>query len=284
MDNNYNEVQYATMRTSFLTAFPKIFTDIEFSVDIFKNMKELAINSGFSFLTNHFSCEMSVEIEARHKSLNRALDKYINKDTLIIEIAAGLSPRHLQYENCNYYELDFSPVIDIKRDVYTAMGYGKLNSSLYGLDINDLKSLRKCINEIVSTKEYDRVIIVNEGLFWYLTKEQIKNITTKFNDLFTNKDWIWITSDCPTEEKSEEEYRNIISDSAKSKRGTFIDYNDFTDFFKQLGLYNVRYKLSDYLNYEDLSSAKLLSFDKAETMKKINTYTDIAILSPKEIQ
>ena len=35
MINNYNEIQYATMRTALLTAFPKIFTNIEFSTEIF---------------------------------------------------------------------------------------------------------------------------------------------------------------------------------------------------------------------------------------------------------
>ena len=129
------------MRTAFLTAFPKIFTDIEFSTDIFINMKQLSIKNGFSFSPNHFSNEMSVEIEARYKSLDRVLDKYITKDTLIIEIAAGLSPRHLQYRNKNYYELDFNPIIEIKKNIYTSMGYEVLNNFLYGLDITNISKL-----------------------------------------------------------------------------------------------------------------------------------------------
>ena len=39
MNNNFNESQYAAMRTAFLTAYPKIFTDIDYSIDIFSNMK-----------------------------------------------------------------------------------------------------------------------------------------------------------------------------------------------------------------------------------------------------
>ncbi len=281
MKNNYNEMQYATMRTSFLTAFPKIFTDIDFSTDIFSNMKALSMINDFSFLPNHFSNEMSVEIEARHKALNKALDKYITKDTLIIEIAAGLSPRHLQYRDYDYYELDFDPVIDIKKEIYKAMGYEELNNSLYGLDITNIEMLHKCLNEIISIKEHKKTIIINEGLFWYLTKDHIKNITNEFSISLLNTDWIWITSDCPTKEKNEAEYRNIISDSAKSKRGTFSDYNDFAEFFNELVISSKRYKLSDFINYQDLFSAKFLSFKEKETIDKINTYTDIAILSPK---
>ena len=282
MNNNYEEKQYATMRTAFLTAFPKIFTDIDFAIDIFSNMKELAIKNGFSFSPKHFSNEMAVEIEARHKSLNKALDKYITEDTLVIEIAAGLSPRHLQYKDYNYYELDFDSIIEIKKDIYTAMGYSSLNNYLYGLDITNIESLHKCIQSIIKIKKYTKIIILNEGLFWYLTKGQIKNITNKFTSSLLNIDWIWITSDCPPKEKNESEYRNIISDSANAKRGTFLDYDDFSTFFKEIGLNNQRYKLSDFLNYNELSSAKFLSFDENETINKINTYTDIAILYNKE--
>lgn len=282
MNNNYTEAQYATMRTAFLTAFPKIFTDIEFSIDVFNNMKELAIKNKFSFLPNHFSNEMSVEIEARHKALNKALDKYITKDTLVIEIASGLSPRHLQYRNYDYYELDFEQVVDIKKNIYTNMGYEELNDSLYGLDITDIELLHSYLKKIINIKPHRKIIVLNEGLFWYLTKNQIKDITNEFNTSFKNMDWIWITSDCPTKEKREDAYRNIISDSAQAKRGTFSDYNDFTEYFKELGLVNQRYKLSDYLKYQDLSSAKFLSINEAEAINKINTYTDISILNPKE--
>lgn len=92
-------------------------------------------------------------------------------------------------------------------------------------------------------------------------------------------DWIWITSDCPPQDNNEAEYRNIISNSAKVKKGgTFLDYDDFSTFFKELGLNNTRYKLSDFLEYKDLTSAQLLSFEENETIKRINTYTDISIL------
>ena len=235
--------------------------------------------NGFSFSPNHFSNEMSVEIEARHKSLNRVLNKYITEDTLIIETAAGLSPRHLQFKNYNYYELDFNPIIDIKKAIYTAMGYEALNNSLYGLDITNISKLHSVIDKIINLKQYSKTIILSEGLFWYLTKDQIKNITNEFANVFKNMDWIWITSDCPPQDNNEAEYRNIIANSAKVKKGgTFLDYDDFSTFFNGLGLNNTRYKLSDFLEYKDLTSAQLLSFEENKTIKKINTYADIAVL------
>ena len=114
-----------------------------------------------------------------------------------------------------------------------------------------------------------------------MTKNQIKNIANEFINSLLSTNWIWITSDCPTTDKNESAYRKIISDSAKVTRGTFLDYNDFLLFFKDIGLNNKRYKLSDFLDYKDLSSATFFSFDEHDTIMKINTYTDIAILCNK---
>lgn len=90
--------------------------------------------------------------------------------------------------------------------------------------------------------------------------------------------WIWITSDCPTKDKNNAEYRNTIANSAKVNRGTFADYEDFSKFFEQLGLSNKRIKLSELVAFKNLSSAKLFSLTNEETTRRIDTYTDISIL------
>lgn len=280
MDNKYEEAKYNIMRTAFLTAFPKIFTNINYAVDIFSSMKDLAIQKGFSFQHNLFSNEMAIEIEARHKALNYTLDKYLTEDTLIIEIAAGMSPRHLEYKKYNYVELDFEPVIETKKEIYSILGFPELSSTLYGLDITNIESLHNLLNILISKeKHYDQIIILNEGLFWYLKKENIAEITNEFKISFKDNNWIWITSDCPTTEKSNEEYRNTVSKSANVKRGgTFSDYNEFSDFFNKLELKNTSFKLSELIDYEKISSAQFFSFKEDETLNKIDTYTDIAIL------
>ena len=279
MKNNFSEAKFGAMRTAFLTAYPKIFTDIEYSTQIFAAMKTLALKQGFAFEPSHFNNEMAVEIEARHKALNKALAKHITKDTLVIEIAAGLSPRHLQFKEYDYVELDLKPVVDIKKDIYIQLGYKNLAKTLFASDVTDEKILTKVIASVVNKNTYKKVIIVNEGLFWYLTKENIALMVNTFSKTLSNIDWLWITSDCPTVDKCDEEYRNVISKSAKVKRGkTFEDYKDFTKFFQHLGLNNTRYKLSDFVKYNNISSAKFFSIDKVATDKRTSTYTDIAIL------
>lgn len=50
--NKYSEQENNIMRTAFLTAFPKIFTDIEYSSEIFAQMKNLVTKHGFAFKAN----------------------------------------------------------------------------------------------------------------------------------------------------------------------------------------------------------------------------------------
>lgn len=268
-----------SMRTAFLTAYPKIFTDINYSVSIFSNMKNLAVESGFAFLPEQFSNEMTVEIEGRYKALNKALENEISDKTLIIELAAGMSPRHLEYKDYNYYEFDFEEIINIKKELYKKMNFESLNEKLYGFDLNDLNMLHSHLQKIISSKDNDKVIILSEGLFWYLTKEQIEKITGEISNTLMDYNWVWITSDCPTEDKLDLEYRNIISNSANVKREkTFNSFDDFSTFFSNLGLNTLRFKLLDFIRYENISSARLLSSNKEDTEKKLNTYTDIAII------
>ena len=280
MSNEYSEQQYDAMRTAFLTAFPKIFTDIDFSTQIFTHMKTLAQQKGFTFSPNHFSNEMSVEIEARHKALNAALERLVTKDDLVIEIAAGLSPRHLQYKNLNYLELDFKPIMDIKRAIYQSLGDNNLVDSLNNLDVTNTKELRNFLTKVLQHKNYHQIIILNEGLFWYLPKSEIAKMTSEIAAFLCDFDWRWITADCPVTDKVTDAYRKIIADSAKVKRNTFEDYEDFSNFFKNLGLTNQRYQLKDFVKYQDLSSAKFFALDEHQTMQRINTYTSIAILKP----
>jgi O-methyltransferase involved in polyketide biosynthesis len=279
-NNQFNEAQFGAMRTAFLTAFPKIFTDIEYSQEIFYNMKDLAIDKGFSFTPNLFNNQMAIEIEARHKALNKALEKHITPDSLVIEIAAGMTPRHLEFRNYKYLEVDFTPVMNIKKDIYQKINKNNsFDNTIVGIDLTDTNKLRTFLTDVSKTKQYDKIIILNEGLFWYLNKEEIAAMTTAIYESLIDTNWLWITSDCPTEDKIVDDYRKVISDSAKVKRGTFSDYNDFTDFFRTLGLKNQRHKLSVFLTYEDLTSAKLFSVEKSEVIRRINSYTDIAVFT-----
>lgn len=279
--SEYNEEQYAVMRTAFLTAYPKIFTNIKNSIEIFSFMKELAIENNFSFSPSQFTNEMSIEIEARYKGVNNILNRYITKDTLIIEVAAGLSPRRIEYSSYNYAEIDLSPIIEIKHEIYKNI-YPKFIDDLYSSDIKNIDELKSALKQIMNKKSFKNIIFLSEGLFWYLTKTDIQNITNELKESFKDINWIWITSDCPVNDKVDLNYRNVISNSAKVKKEkTFSDYDDFSNFFKNNEIENSRIKLSELLPYEQLSAAHLFSVREEDALRRIDTYTNIAILKCK---
>ncbi|MBO4823169.1 MAG: class I SAM-dependent methyltransferase [Clostridia bacterium] len=156
--NKFSEQQNDIMRTAFLTAYPKIFTDIDYSMEIFSLMKNLVTQKGFSFQPNQFTNAMALEIEARHKAINSELNQLIDKDTLVIEIAAGLSPRHLQYQSYDYIELDFKPVIEIKKSIYSDLFYERLNNTLFDVDLANIEQLHRCLITILKHNQHKKLL------------------------------------------------------------------------------------------------------------------------------
>ena len=282
VNNNFSEQQSNIMRTAFLTAYPKIFTDIDYSMEIFAFMKDLVMKNGFAFQPNQFTNAMALEIEARHKAINHELDRLINHDTLVIEIAAGLSPRRLQYQDYDYVELDFKPIIEIKKSIYLSI-YPDLadkfiNNTLFDVDLANTEQLHQRLTTILQQHQHKKIVVISEGLFWYLTKDVIGNLAREFTTMFQGYDWYWISADCPCDDIQDYDHRKTIADSAKVKRGTFADFADFKNFFAGCGLITQRYQLADLLKHEDLFSANFFSINQSETIKRINSYTSIAVL------
>ena len=132
-------------------------------------------------------------------------------------------------------------------------------------------------------ENYDQIILITEGLFWYLNKEIITNMTNAFSATLQNKNWLWISADCPTQDRMEEEYRNVISKSANVKREkTFSDFEDFSTFFENLNFEIIRKKIVDCVKAKDIHSASLFSITTIEATNRLNKYTDMAIISPKK--
>ncbi len=74
-----NKDNCSIMRTAILTAFPKIFSDIEFANEIFSQALQLANFYNFSFQPEFFTAKMAVEIEARYKAVSNVLLHQIKK-------------------------------------------------------------------------------------------------------------------------------------------------------------------------------------------------------------
>lgn len=279
MSTIQDEQMFNTMRTAILTAYPKIFTDIDYGAEIFFHAAKLATKYGFSFTPELFVVKMAVEIEARHKAMNEMLKRNLTKKTLVIELAAGLSPRRIEFADVDYLEVDYRALAEMKSAIYQSMQLEKYTKGLCAVDLSKREELRKFLSKIPNLKNYEKIIVVSEGLFWYLKREQIQGILEDLSSAFAGLNWCWITADCPVEAELKTEYRKVISNSANVNCDEkFTNDRDFCEFFGKHGFVVDQYKLIDLVSPKHISSGSFFSVAENEIVNRMNTYTDVAVI------
>ena len=274
------------IRTAFLTAFPKIFTDIPYSFDIFQSALKLSEQNGITFHPEQFTAKMSVEIEARYKAASKLLSNTINtleKPPIVIEIAAGLSPRSLEFQNVDYREIDFPLIMEQKSQIFRDINRSDSTNNLIGLDLTDTAKLRDIIDQIINQNPDHSLIFLSEGLFWYLTREDIANLSQIIGSALKTAGGCWISTDCPVDAQyipeTAEQYRSVILNSSGKDQKPFHTQAEFVEFFQNAGFSVKTQKLFDLVDQSAIRSAKLFGYSDQEIAAKINSYTDISTLS-----
>ena len=287
MENaKYTSSQLKIMRTAFLTAFPKIFTDIPYTTDIFKATLSLAVKNGFSFLPEQFTAEMSPEIEARYKAASSVLRDEISKASTkpdIIEIASGMSPRALEFPNADYYEIDFPLIMEQKRSIYQIIKANIPEDSLIGVDLSDIHRFSSTLKKITNDHPQKPLIFLSEGLFWYLSRDEIKSLSSIIYSTISAIGGCWITTDCPVsktgQDSSSGSYRSIITKSSnREDKKPFHNRAEFDGFFRGMNYITEYHDLLEAISISNLSSKKLFSYSDPEIITRINNYTSISIL------
>lgn len=268
---------FHTQRTAFLTSYPKIFTDILNASDFFSKAINVSARYGFEFQPSLFENQMCIEIESRYKALNSLIRKHLNNKTLIIELASGLSPRKIEFAHYPYYEIDLPEIIEIKKEIYKDMNISC--DGLICMDLCDKTILYDLLNEIIENYNDKDILIVSEGLFWYLKRNDIQGMVDVFKKVFCHSEWKWLTADCFAQEVFEVDYRKVIAKSSnKSSIEPFADFDDEFNFFSDNGLTLERYQIIELINTCDVSSGKFFHISENEIKTRMNNYTDIACL------
>ena len=269
---------FHTARTAFLTSYPKIFTDIHNASEFFSKAISLSVRYGFDFQPSLFETRMCVEIESRYKALNSLIVTHLTEKTLIIELASGLSPRKSEFAQVPFYEIDLPEIIEIKKEIYNDMNI--ICDDLISMDLCDTTILYDILNEIIEKNIGKDILIVSEGLFWYLNRKDIQGIVDVLKKVFCDTKWKWLTSDCFAQETYEPDYRKVIAKS--SNRSTIEPFRDFDDefkFFSDNGLTLQRYKITELIDVCDVTSGSFFHISENEVKTRMNNYTDIACLS-----
>ena len=83
---------------------------------------------------------------------------------------------------------------------------------------------------------------------------------------------------------SEGDYRKTISNSANSKRKTFENAAEFVEFFQDLGFEVSHKSLKSLVSPKKIKAGKIFSLNEDEVEKRIDTYTDVAVIKPKHFK
>jgi hypothetical protein len=193
-------------------------------------------------------------------------------------LASGLSPRKIEFAYFPFYEIDLPEIIEIKKEIYKDLDI--TCDGLICMDLCDSTILYDVLSEITEKNHGKDILIVSEGLFWYLKRKDIQGIVDVFKKFFCHTKWKWLTSDCFAHEIYEPEYRNIIAKSSnKSSTEPFADFDDEFMFFSGNGFSLERYRITDLIDVRDVFSGRFFSIPENEVRTRVESYTDIACLS-----
>lgn len=113
-----------------------------------------------------------------------------------------------------------------------------------------------------------------------ITGKDIADMIRYFENAFAGTEWIWLTADYPVEERVDTEYRSVIADSSgRSPVEPFADYTDFAAFLHEHGFTVRRSRMTETVSPRELYAATFFSVDEAETRERMESYTDIALLT-----
>lgn len=245
-------------------------------------------------------------IEARWALLNSIIEKKLDKNNLIIELASGFTPRGLNFVNSwkkRYIETDKKSVIELKKDFYSYLhSIWKETPKLEAIDVikkEDLKILYNIIKiHKLENSDLTTVTLISEWLIIYLSKEDQKIF-------FDNMRFLWsllkdigitlkyLTIDMPTHENftnwlvhedfNLKDHLEVMSkvdpqiiDSLFNTENDFISQNSLPKFIK--------YNYSDEI-ITSLKTPKLPKYKKIENLRdKINIFLKQEILFAWEIE
>jgi O-methyltransferase involved in polyketide biosynthesis len=124
-DDKFREL----MPTAILTAYPRTFSDIPYSQEIFDELSRYHGDIDEELLVDR----LAVELEARSKLIDKLIAT--TKTTQILELAAGFSSRGLtftQRPDAKYVEIDLPELIQVKERVVSRIIDVPSNLTLLG--------------------------------------------------------------------------------------------------------------------------------------------------------
>jgi O-methyltransferase involved in polyketide biosynthesis len=208
MNQDYEKISPTAVLVAGLRAK---YTDMPYAKEVYKAVRQIT-KPYFSIRTPSFVSHLArfaprsinrvVFFESRYLSVDETL-RNSAKGYAVVEIAAGLSARGLQWSRNNpiYIETDLPGMLSIKQRVFNKVlgGTGASQNPnhhfypLNALDYNDWDRLGK---EFFDEKK-SGIAVIHEGLASYLSREEKEKLRYNIKKFFENysSSGIWITPD-----------------------------------------------------------------------------------------
>lgn len=193
--DQYSDEQYTgIIPTAYLTAYPRTFTDIPYSKEIFVELENIVQRKDGHGIGEELKVKkLAPEIEARYKLVNHLLEKTGVQQ--VLELASGLSTRGLvmsEDSGVKYIELELEQMAGIKLEAI-----GRLTESRDNLHVVSGNALRfSDLNK--AAKYFDdnkQICIINEGLLRYLDFSEKARVSHNVHILLEQFGGFWITPD-----------------------------------------------------------------------------------------
>lgn len=136
-------------------------------------------------LTDRISKDLCYRVKRFDQITNDFIEKH--PSCTVINLACGFDTRYwrIDYDHCDYYELDFPEVIQLKTELLgDQINYNMIASS--ALDLKWIDEIMKNGNE--------NVLILAEGLFMYLKEDEVNTLLTALSKKLNNSTLVFDSS------------------------------------------------------------------------------------------
>ena len=258
--------------TATLAAYMRQYSDIPFAKDVAHYLRAQEVFE--KLLQDHHMRPQDLLwyapiFEARYKSIAETIRKSGTRQ--VLELASGLSLRGLamtQDPGVTYVESDLEELTDEKaalvsdlRCRYRLATYGNLH--LVIANALDRHELQTAIQNFLGGKS---IVIVNEGLFQYLSAGEMETVARNIRDLLVEFGGVWITPDFSLKEdvkhvsEQQRRFRSVVAAATnRTMYNNAFDTNEqLLAFFDGLGLHpQVLNQVDETPNIVSLDALKL---------------------------
>ncbi len=255
MDIDYEKISL----TAQLAAYMRQFSDIPFASDVAEllHSREVfeALLRGQQMTPDDLLWYAPI-FEVRHKSVTEAIRRTGSRQ--VLELASGLTLRGLAFAQdtrYTYIESDLAGITAEKKAIiaslrqkYTLVDHGNLHfPAANALDRGQLQA---------AVERLDRdqpLVVVNEGLFPYLSPDEMRTVVGNIRELLAEFHGTWITTDFSVKEEvnqvSEQQrnFRRIVAAATDRPmhNNAFDSLEQLTTFLREMGLSAAIYNAVD---------------------------------------